>query len=192
MAITRAKKEQLVAKYVDVLSQSDGFIVAQYSAMTVAETEQLRHKMRENSGEYMVTKNTLLKIALEQAEWPVPEDLLTGMVGVAFSKGNLPGMAKSIIDFAKDYEGRFVLKGGVMGTNVFGADDIKAVSELPTLDELYPQILGLLVQPSQNLVNVVHQGTAGVVNVLPPATSGIVNVLAAYIKKLEEGEGDAA
>ncbi len=193
MAISRARKEELVAKYVETLSQSDGFIVAHYTAMTVAETEQLRHKLRENQGEYMVTKNTLFKIALEQAEWPVPEDLLAGSVGICFSKGNLPGMAKSVMGFTKDFEQKFILKGGVMGTSVFGEGDIKAVSELPTLDELYPQILGMLVQPQQGLVNTIHAADAQIVNVLQPAVSQIVNVLQAHItQNLEGGDEGAA
>lgn len=193
MAISRAKKEELVAKYVETLSESDGLIIAEYRAMSVAETEQLRHKMRESQGEYMVTKNTLLKIALEQAEWPVPDDLLVGPVGVAFSKGNMPGMTKAVMDFAEDFEEKFTIKGGVMGTDVFGAGDVKAISELPTLDELYPQILGMLVQPQQGLVNTIHTANAQVVNVLQPSVSQILNVLQAHITQNLEGDGaDAA
>lgn len=191
MAISRAKKEELVARYVETLSEADGFIVAEYSALSVAETEQLRHKMRENEGEYMVTKNTLFKRALDQAEWPVPEDLLVGPVGIAFSKGNMPGMTKALIDFAKDFEARFTIKGGIMGTDVFGADDVKAISELPTLDELYPQILGMLVQPPQQLVNTIYAADAQVVNVLQPSISQVLNVLQAHITQNLQGDENA-
>ncbi len=191
MAISRARKEELVAKYVESLSTADGFIVAEYRAMTVAETEQLRHKLRENQGEFMVTKNTLFKIALDQAELPVPEDLLVGPVGIAISKGNLPGMTKAVMDFAKDFEQKFTIKGGVMGTSIFQAGDVEAISKLPTLEELYPQILGMLIQPQQGLVNTLHAANGSVVNVLQPAVAGILNVLQAHITQNLQGDGES-
>ncbi len=191
MAISRARKEELVAQYVEHLSEADGFAVAYYTAMSVAETEQLRQQMRENDGTFMVAKNTLFKIALNQAEWPVPEDMFTGPVGIAFSSGNMPGMMKSMLDFAEDFEGRFAVKGGIMGGNIFDASEAKAISELPTLDELYPEILGMLVQPQQGLVNTIHAADAQVVNVLQPATAGVLDVLNAHIEQNLKGDGEA-
>lgn len=194
MAISRAKKEALVARYSEVIGQSDGFIVAEFKAFTVAESEQLRHKLSESDGEFIVVKNTLLKLALEENGWPVPDELLKGQVGVAFAKGNLPGMAKSILEFSKDFEAKLTLKGGVMGTSVFEAGDIKAISEMPTLPEVQAQILGLLVQPAQGLVGVVQAADASVVNVLQPAVSQVLNVLQAHITQNLSGDGgeDAA
>jgi large subunit ribosomal protein L10 len=192
LAISRARKEELVAKYVETLSESDGFVIAHYHAMTVAETEQLRHRLRENTGEYMITKNTLLKIALAQSDWPVPEGLLQGPVGVCFSKGNMPGLTKAVMDFAKDFESKFTIIGGVMGGDVFQAEQAEAISKLPTLEELQPQIIGMLIQPQQGLVNTLHAADAQIVNVLHPAVSQIVNVLDAHINQNLKGEDDAA
>ncbi len=190
MAISRAKKEELVARYNGVLNESSGLIVAEIKAMSVAETEQLRHKLREEDGVFMITKNTLLKIAMEQSEWAVPEDLLKGQVGVAFARSNLPGLSKAILDFAKDYEAKFTLKGGVMGgTDIFAADDIKAISEMPTLPEIQSQLLGILGQPAQQLVNTVYAADAQVVNVLQPAVSQLLNVLNAHIEQNLKGDG---
>lgn len=183
LAISRARKEELVAQYVEQLQEADGFVVASYSAMSVAETEQLRQQMRDNDGTFMVTKNTLFKIALNQADWPVPEDMLAGPVGIAFSNGNMPGMTKALLDFQKDFQERFAVKGGIMGSDVFAAEDAKAISELPTLDELYPQILGMLVQPQQGLVNTVQAANSQVVNVLQPGVSGVLGVLSAHIEQ---------
>lgn len=166
MAISRAKKEAIVARYLEVLAESDGFVVAEFKALTVAEAEQLRHKLRETDSEFIIVKNTLLRIALEQAGWPVPEDLLAGQSGVAFSKGKLPDMTKALIEYAKSYEAKFSLKGGVMGAETFTADQVEAISKLPTLPEVQAQILGILVQPASQLVGIVQAGTASIVNVL--------------------------
>ncbi|MEM6527673.1 MAG: hypothetical protein AAF653_05225, partial [Chloroflexota bacterium] len=125
--------------------------------------------------------------------WPIPEEMLAGPVGVCFSRGNLPGMTKAVMEFAKDFENKFVLKGGIMGNSVFEEKDIKAVSELPTLDELYPQILGMLVQPQQGLVNTLQAANGSVVNVLQPGIAQVLNVLQAHItQNLEGGEGAAS
>ncbi|MEO0563399.1 MAG: 50S ribosomal protein L10, partial [Chloroflexota bacterium] len=145
MAITAEKKREFVARYKNALEDCSGLIVAEFKAMSVAETEQLRHKLREADGQFMVTKNTLFKIALAESDWAVPEELLKGQVGVAFARGNLPGMAETILEFAKDFDEKFTLKGGVMGgTSIFGADDVKAISEMPTLPEVQAQLLGIL------------------------------------------------
>lgn len=192
MAISRAKKEEIVARYVDILGQSDGIFIAKFTAMGVAETEQLRHKLFEADGEFMVVKNTLLKIALERSGWPVPEDLLTGQSGVAFSKGSMSGTAKILIDFIKAFDKKFAIKGGVMGASTFAEKDLEAISNMPTLPEIQAQILGILVQPASQLVGIVQAADAQIVNVLQPGVSGILNVLHAHIEQnLKGGEGDS-
>lgn len=194
MAITRAKKEEIVARYLDVLESADGFFVAEFKAMTVAEAEQLRYKLRDSDGQYLVVKNTLLKHALNEANWPVPEDLLKGQTGVAFSKGNMPGVSKALIDFTKDFGAKFTVKGGVMGTSIFSGEDLEAISKMPSLPEIQSQLLGLLVAPASQLVGVVQAADAQIVNVLQPGLSGVLNVLNAHIEQNLKGDGseDAA
>lgn len=174
MAITREKREELVATYDEVLTQSDGFVVLEYKQLTVARTQDLRRKMRASSGQYMVTKNTLFKHSLEKNGWPIPESLLKGSTAVAFGKGNFPGIAKEVLNFVKDLPELLVVKGGVMGTTILSANDVEAVSNLPTIDELRAQLAGLIVQPASGLVGVIQA-----------ATSDIVNVLQAYLNDRE-------
>jgi large subunit ribosomal protein L10 len=194
LAISRAKKEEMVARYLDVLESADGFFVAEYKAMTVAEAEQLRYKLRDSNGQYMVVKNTLLKHALTEANWPVPDDLLKGQTGIAFSNGNMPGVSKALMDFTKDFGAKFQVKGGVMGTSVFGADDLETISKMPSLPEIQAQLLGLLVAPASQLVGVVQAADAQIVNVLQPGVAGVLNVLNAHIEQNLKGDGgeDAA
>ncbi len=168
MPITRDRKEELVAEYVDYLERSNGFVIVKAVGLSVPETQQLRNKIREADGYYIVAKNTLFTKALQQAGWPVPDDLLTGPTAVAFGFENMPGVSKAILDFTKDrlFEERTEIKGGVMTGEQITLDQIKAVSELPSLDELRAQILGLLVTPAQGIVNVINSATGQVVNVL--------------------------
>src|SRR5690606_31658214 len=96
----------------------------------------LRAKIRESNGQYAVTKNTLLTKALQEAGWPVPDDYLKGPTAIAFGMDNLPGVAKAVLEYlgTQDAE-RISVKGGVMGTDVFDAKRVDAISKLPTLDE---------------------------------------------------------
>lgn len=181
MAITKERKGELVAEYAELLNKTDGFIVTEYRGLTVTKLDDLRNRLNEAAGGgYTVTKNTLFSIALEQGGWPVPEDLLVGPTAVAFGNGNLPAVAKAIQAFQKDNPDLFVVKGGVMAGAVFGAKDIEAVSNLPTMEEIRAQIAGLIVQPASAL--------AGLLN---SATAQVVNVLQAYVQE-NSGEGEAA
>jgi large subunit ribosomal protein L10 len=177
LAISKDRKRELVEIYSQILQHSTGFVVTEYRGLTVGNLNELRNKLAETNAAYVVTKNTLFKRALQDNDWPVPEDLLLGPVATAFADGNMPGMAKALLEFSKDRENIFVIKGGVMSGNILTPKQVETISKLPTLDELRAQIAGLMVQPA-----------TGLVNVLNAATADIVNVLQAYVQKNEDGE----
>ena len=184
MPISRERKEELVAQYVEILEQSNGFAVIAAKGMTVSKIQQLRKKVYDAGGKYVVAKNTLLTIALQQAGWDIPEDALTGPTAVAFGVENFPGVAKAVLEFIKDEDlvEKMEVQGGVMaGEGTLSAADVKAVSELPTLPELQAQIIGLIVAPSRNIVTILNN-----------AESGVVNVLQAWLDKDKDDAGDAA
>jgi large subunit ribosomal protein L10 len=183
LAITRERKEEFVAKYVDLLDKSNGFIIIESKGLTVPQVQTLRAMIREAEGHYLVAKNTLFTKALQERNWPVPDDLLKGPTAVAFGMENLPGVAKAVLKFTEEAyaKEKVVINGGVMGTDILTAKQIDSVSKLPTLDELRAQIAGLMVSPAQGLVNVIYA-----------ATGQVVNVLQAYIDDRGGGEGEAA
>jgi large subunit ribosomal protein L10 len=184
LPISRTKKEELVAQYVELLEQSNGFAVIAAQGLGVPKVEQLRKKIYDAGGRYVVTKNTLLRIALEQAGWDVPEDSMTGPTAIAFGIESFPGVAKAVLEFIKDEElnEKVEIQGGVMsGEGVLDAAAVKAVSELPTLPELQAQIIGLIVSPARNIVTILNN-----------AESGVVNVLQAWLDKDAEDDGGEA
>jgi large subunit ribosomal protein L10 len=195
LAISRNRKEELVAQYVDLLEASNGISIVRTQGMAVPRVQALRKVILDAGGQYVVTKNTLITKALEQKGWQVPEELLAGPTGVVFGKDNFPGVVKAILEHIKETdlpEERFALSGGVLGgSDIFGADRVEAISNMPTLPELQSQILGLLVQPAQNLVGVLHAANGGVVNVLQAADTQVLNVLQAWLYKREQEEGAA-
>jgi large subunit ribosomal protein L10 len=167
--ISRARKEEQVARYAELLSESTGFAIVAPTNLPVNKIEALRRQVRKAGGEYVVGKNTLVIKALEQAGWVVPADQLKGPTAVIFGKDAFPDVAKALLDFIdkeKLEEDKLKVIGGVMGKDVLKSTGVKAVSELPTLPELQAQIIGLIVAPATNLVSVLDAADAGIVNVL--------------------------
>jgi large subunit ribosomal protein L10 len=183
LAISKERKNELVEQYVDLLGHTNGFVIVQYHGLTVKETDILRAQIREAGGAYYVTKNTLFTKALQQVGWPVPDDLLVGPVAVAFGMENLPGVAKAILDFTEDKarQDKMQVTGGIMTGEILNVNKIKAVSKLPTLDEIRSQLAGLIVAPA-----------TGIVSVINAATGQVVNVIQAYLDENKSDGGEAA
>ncbi len=179
MAISRKKKEEIIAQYVDWLDNCSGIIVTEYRGLSMPRFNNIREKMREVGSQYTVTKNTLLKIALNEVGFAVPEELLNGPVAVGFAFDNLPGTVKALMDATKDNE-LLILKGAVAPTEVYDQAQLKILSELPTMDELRATLAGMVVQPASQLLSL-----------LVAPQRDVVSVIAAYIDKQENGE-DAA
>lgn len=181
MPVSRARKEELVAEYVDILNESDGFVVVQTQGLSVSQIQGMRNALREQNGQYLVAKNTLIKQALETAKWTVPEHLLTGPTAFVFGRDNMPGVSKALLKHmeAEDFAQKMQVTGGMMSGDILDAQKVEALSQLPTLDELRAQLAGMVVAPAHGIVNVIHQ-----------ATGGVVNVLQAYLDK--QGESVAA
>ena len=174
MAISKERKEELVGIYGDLLSQATGIVLADYKGISVAQVGIMRDKLRDVEGVYVITKNTLFKRALQNAGWPIPENLLAGPTGVIFGAANFPAVAKVTLGFVKDYDGLFNIKGGIMSGQLLNAKQVDAVSSLPSLDELRAQLAGLISQPA-----------AGLVGVINGAVAAVPQVLQAYVSKNE-------
>lgn len=165
MAISRAKKEELVQQYVEQFNNSEAVIITDYRGLKVGKLEQLRAKIREIDGGFSIVKNTLLRRALTEAGLPVPEEMLIGPVGIGYCGSNITEIAKTIADFAKENE-LITIKGGLMGDKIIDEATIKNLATLPSLEILRSQLLGLINAPASQLVGVLSGGVRQVVNVI--------------------------
>lgn len=156
MALTRERKRELVAQYVELLSASQAVYLSTYTGLTVAEIEELRKAMREVGGKFMVAKNTLVRIAFEQAGYPVPHDLLRGSTALSFALEDPAGVAKALTEFAKDHEAVQV-KGGFLGREPITAAQIEQLASLPPLPVLRAQLLGTIMAPATRLARVLRE-----------------------------------
>ncbi len=165
MAISRAKKEELVKEYVDHLNNSEAIIVTDYRGLTVTEMQELRAEIRKAEGGFVIVKNTLARRALEDAGLPVVDDLLTGPVGIGFCQQNVTGVAKAITDYAKKNDA-LTVKGGLMGEKVMDEAAVKNLASLPSIDVLRAQLLGLINAPATQLAGVIAGSVRQLVNVV--------------------------
>lgn len=165
MAISRAKKEELLAQYKKLIETSEAVFLAEYTGMNVKNMEALRAKIDEVNGAFHVTKNKILMLALEEMDMPIPGNALTGQMAAGFAIEEIPSMAKTLVDFAKD-DDKLHLVAGVMGGEVLTVDQVKALADLPTLPEVRAQIIGLISGPARNVASVLSSGVRQVVNVV--------------------------
>ncbi len=182
MAISRKRKQELVAGYVDMLQQAKGVVVTEYRGLTMKNMDELRGKLREKNAGFTVTKNTLLKVALREVGMAVPDDLLVGPVALAVAYDDLPATIKLVLEYAGTNE-LFIAKGGVLGSTAVHAKDLKTISELPPLAVLRAQLLGVVAMPLSQFVGLLNEPGRQLVAVIKAGSDGLVNVLAAYSQK---------
>lgn len=165
MAISRERKNDLVAQYTTLLESSRAVILADYSGLSVSEMQALRGEVRKVDGRFHVTKNTLMQNALIATGYDLPSDILHGQLGSGFALGETPALAKVLVDFAKDRE-NFVIKGAILGNDFLSAAQVENLAKLPSLDELRAQLSGLLSAPARNMAATLAAGVRQVANVL--------------------------
>jgi large subunit ribosomal protein L10 len=165
LAISREKKEQIVSESVDQLADSRAVVFTDYRGLSVAQMNQLRNNLREKDGRYQVIKNTLLRLALQGADLPIPEEFLTGPVAITYCFGEVPALAKALYDFADETK-ILTVKGALLGNQVLDAKAVKAVADLPPREILLAQLLGAVQGPMTNLASVLAAPLRELVNVL--------------------------
>lgn len=151
MSAAREKKEQIVAEFKDKLSKAQTVILSNYSGLTVEDDTNLRRKFREANSEYKVYKNTLMSIAAKELGYDELTKYLEGPTSVAFGYDDPVAPAKVLVDFIKDHKG-VEIKAGIVNGKIVTIDDIKALAELPSREELIAKALGSMKAPITNLV----------------------------------------
>jgi large subunit ribosomal protein L10 len=164
LAITKDRKQELVAQYSELLERSRAFILTDYQGLKVSQLTQLRRRVRDASGAYHVTKNTLIKLALEQRGLSVPDEWLDGPTAVGFCFEEVPGIAKALTEFAEESD-ILKIKGAILGEKAVGEARVKALADLPPLDVLQAQMLGTLTGPMSGLVGTINSLLSGLVGV---------------------------
>ena len=151
----RSQKADLVAELKTVFSETSVVVVTRNLGLTVAQSTDLRLRMRDAGAQFKVAKNRLALIALDGTRYSPIGDLLKGPTALATS-GDPVAAAKVAVDFAKTTD-RFEIVGGAMGDTVLDVNGIKALAALPSLDELRATIVGLVQAPASKIARTVSE-----------------------------------
>jgi large subunit ribosomal protein L10 len=166
VAVTRAKKTEQVEKLAADLKQVNSMIVGTFGKLTVAQDFELRKTVRTAGGKYHVVKNTLARRAAQGT--PVEEALkaLKGVTSIAYTTGDPVALAKALSKYVSDNP-EFTFKLGVVEGKVISINEVKALANMPSKEELYSKLLFLINAPAQRLataMSAVGRNLAVVVN----------------------------
>ena len=161
----RVEKKYLIDEVAGHLKKSDYVILANYDKLTVADVAELRRRLDPHHAEFHVVKNSSLRVAAQALNLPNVDSALIGPTAVIVGGKNSPGVAKVLRDFIKEKQ-KIVLKVGILNQKLISAKDIEKLAEMPSLDVMRAQFLGLLQQPATLFVRVLNAVPQGVVNVL--------------------------
>lgn len=160
----RAQKREFVTEMHDVFANTNVIVVAHYAGLTVAQMTDLRGRMAAAGAQLKVAKNRLAKLALQGTDVAGASDLFSGPTVVAYSDDPIAA-PKVAATFAKENE-KFVILGGSMGATVLDQSGVKALAELPSLDELRAKLVGMLQTPATRVATVLQAPAAQLARVL--------------------------
>lgn len=166
----RTQKAETVKSLNGLFANAGAVVVAHYTGMTVAQMGDLRLRLRKAGASFRVAKNRLAMRAVEGTQANGIADLFKGPTGIAYSKDPVAA-AKVLVAYAKE-NAKLKILGGIAVGSVLKPEGIKALAELPSLDQLRGKIIGLLQAPATKIAGVL-QAPAG----------SLARVISAHAKK---------
>jgi large subunit ribosomal protein L10 len=180
MVMTRAQKDVQVGEIQEIFKEANSFFLVSLAGLSSNEINDLRASLRDKGARMRVVKNRLAKRATADTPMSELEEMFVGPTALVYHQEEPITTAKSLMAFAKDHP-NLQIKGGLVDrANALDADGVKAVSELPGLDETRAMLLSLINAPATKLVRLVNTPAQQIATVLERRSEG------------EGGEADAS
>jgi large subunit ribosomal protein L10 len=180
--LNREQKAAAIAEIADDIRESEAVFAVDYRGITVAQAATLRTKLRDADASFRIVKNTLTERAADEADAEALKALLQGPTALTFVRGDVAAAAKAIADEQRTTD-KLAFKGGIMGGDALDPAQITAISKLPSREQLYGQLVGMVASPITGLA----RGLNGLL-------SGVAVALGGVLEKKQSGEipsGDA-
>jgi len=162
--VNRQEKAELIETLQSTLNESTTVVVTHQVGMTVAESSDLRLKMREAGAGFKVTKNRIAKLALKGTRYEELDDMFTGPTAIGTSADPVAA-AKTLVDFAKEND-KLTIVGGSMDGKTLDKAGVEALAKMPSLDELRGKLVGLMQAPAAKLARVAQAPAGKVARVM--------------------------
>jgi large subunit ribosomal protein L10 len=150
----RAEKNYLIAEVETHLKKSDYVILTNFTKVTVADVAELRKRLDVEKAEFHVVKNSSFRVAAKALGLPDLDQSLAGQTAVVVGGKNAPGVAKVLKKFMEEKQ-KLQVKVGVFDKKMMSAADLSKLADLPSLEVLRAQLLGLFMQTAASFVRVV-------------------------------------
>lgn len=158
-------KARTIDQLTEQLANAKLVVITDYRGLRVADLQDLRTNLRKNGGEIRVAKNTLTRIAAENAGITGLESYLEGPLAIGIANDDIVGFAKTLSDFARTSR-ILTIRGGVLDKNFIDASQVEAISTLPSKEQLQGKLLGLLQSPLSRTLSVLSGPSRSVAYVL--------------------------
>ena len=163
---TQAKRES-IDSLVELLKKSNAVFITEYRGLTVKKISVCRKNIRQAGGEMKVCKNTLMRIALTECGMIQAPELDFGPNGYVLSYGDVAAVAKAIRDFSKEKGNEaLIVKGAILDGKLLSKEQVFALADLPSRDQLLAQVVGTIAGPLRGLVTVLSGPARGLVTCL--------------------------
>ena len=156
MAITRQKKEEIVAKVAAITKSAKTLVFAQFKGLTVAEQNEMRKALRPLGVGYTVAKKSLLRRALESAGYEGQAPEMSGEVALAYGEDEL-APARELAVFVKKFGEHLAFAGGVFGGKFMSKDEITAVAAIPGMETLRAMFAQVINSPRSRFAVVLSE-----------------------------------
>ena len=173
----RAEKTAIVEELQGIFSGAGVVVVTRFGGMNVAELQNLRGEMRKAGASFRVIKNRLAKRAIEGSEYEVIGSLMEGPTAIGYSADPVSA-PKALTAFRKKNDKLEIVGGGLQST-LLDADAVKALADMPPIEEVRSKLLGVLVAPSTKIAALLNAPARDLVGIIGAPGTQLAQVLRA-------------
>ena len=152
---TKAFKQEKIEAMKENFAKAKVAVVTEYRGLSVEEITKLRRALQKENSDYMVTKNTLAKVAAKGTDFEVLADVLKGPVAIAFGFADEVAPAKVLTKFIKEAKKGQIIAAALDG-KLLDAKETAVLADLPSKEELYAKMLGCINSPATGIVGAVN------------------------------------
>ena len=152
---TKAFKQDKIEAIKEKVSKAKVALVTEYRGLSVEEITYLRRELQKENSDYMVTKNTLAKLAVQGTEFEVLSEVLKGPIAIAFGYEDQAAPAIVIAKFIKEKKKAEIIAAALDG-QLFNAEQAKQLANIPSKEELYAKMLGCINSPATGIAGAVN------------------------------------
>ena len=157
--MNRDEKGAVIEEMAGEIDAAEAIFAVDYRGISVKQSADLRGRLNDADASFRVVKNRLGIRAAEQAGAESLKAMLEGPTALTFVRGDAALAAKELAAFRREH-GLLVFKGGTMNGDALSADDVDALSRLPSREVLYGQLVGVAASPITGLV----RGLSGLIS----------------------------